>query len=163
MCVEGSVSDHLLDGLNARDGLFREREPERHSARQSALQVDRTAAHSLDDAGLGEWTSTQTCEDDALFWTGILEDAEDLDLELFDSITLEDGPANPVHTSPDVFQWEKALGGQFAATAQDREENHRQSKKPTEARRSGVLTHIKHCCPSWFGETLAGELLPLLH
>jgi hypothetical protein len=65
----------------------------------------------LQNAGLREGTAAQAGEDDGLPWTEILEDAEDLDLEVFNAVALEDGLSDAAKARADILDWEKILTG----------------------------------------------------
>jgi hypothetical protein len=106
---KSSVGQHGFDWLNAGNGLLRERKAERDRAQQFAVDVNRAAAHTLQNAGFGERTAAQTGQDNGLLWAEILEHAEDFDLELFDAVTLEDSPADAMETGMHVFEWEELL------------------------------------------------------
>jgi hypothetical protein len=106
---KSSIGQHGFDGLNAGDGLFGERETERDSAEQFAVDIDRAAAHALQNAGLGQWPAAEPGQNDGLLWAQILEHAEDFDLELFDAVTLEDSPADAMEPGANVLEWEEVL------------------------------------------------------
>ena len=99
--------DHGLDWLDASDGLLGEGEAESDSAEQFSIDINRAAAHTLQNAGFSERATAQAGEDDGLPWAEILEDTEDLDLEVFDSITLEDGFADSSKAGADILDWEE--------------------------------------------------------
>jgi hypothetical protein len=103
------IGNHLFDGLDAGNGLFREGKAERDRSQQFSIYINWATAHSLHDAGLFEGTAGELGEDDGLLWSEVFEDTEDLDLELFDPIAVEDGSPDPVLAGADVFQLEKAL------------------------------------------------------
>ena len=103
------VGDHLLNRLNAGNRLLRERKTERDRSQQFAINIDGATAHSLHDAGLFEGTAGALGEDNSLLWREVFEDTEDLDLELFDPISMENGTPDPVLAGSDVFELEKAL------------------------------------------------------
>jgi len=103
------IGNHLLNGLDASNGLFREGKAERNRSQQFAVYVDRAATHSLHDAGLFEGTAGELGEDDGLLWSEVFEDTEDLDLELFNPIAMEDGTPDPALAGADIFELEKAL------------------------------------------------------
>src|SRR6476469_10191968 len=103
------IGDHLLDRLYAGNRLFGEGEAKRDRSQQFAIDINRAATHSLHDAGLFEGTTGELGEDDGLLWSEVFEDTEDLDLELFDPISVENRTADPVLAGTDVFQLEKAL------------------------------------------------------
>lgn len=107
--TEAGAADHGLNWLDARDGLFGEGEAEGNGSEQLAVDIHRAAAHTLENAGLSKRTTAQSGEDDGLPWSEILEDTEDLNLEVFDSITLEDSFADSSKSGADVLDWEKIL------------------------------------------------------
>jgi hypothetical protein len=109
--AESGVLDHGLDWLDASDGFLREGETEGDSAEQFTVDIDRATAHALQNAGFCQRTAAQAGEDDGLPWTEILEDSEDLDLEVFNSITLEDRFADAAKSGADILDWEKILTG----------------------------------------------------
>jgi len=109
--IERGTPNHGLDWLDARDGLFGEGESEGHGPQQFALDIDRAATHTLQNAGLGQRSATQARQNDGLPWSEILEDPEDLDLEVFDSIALENGSTDPSKAWTDLLDWEKLLIG----------------------------------------------------
>jgi hypothetical protein len=106
---KSSVGKHSLNGLDACYGLFGEREAEGDGPEQLTVDVDGATAHTLENAGLGQWTAAEPGEDDSLLWTQILEHAEDFDLELFDAVTLKDSPADASETGAHVLEWEEVL------------------------------------------------------
>jgi hypothetical protein len=107
--AKGGAVEHGLNWLDARDGLFGEGESEGDGTEQFPADIHRAAGHTLQDAGFGKWSATESSKDDGLPWSEILEDSEDLDLEIFDSITLEDSSADPSKARADVLDWEKIL------------------------------------------------------
>jgi len=106
---KSSVGEHGFNGLDAGYGLFGERKAEGDGPEQLAVDVDRAAAHALENAGLGQWPAAEPGEDDGLLWAEILEHAEDFDLELFDAVALKDGPADAMETGSHVLEWEEVL------------------------------------------------------
>jgi hypothetical protein len=110
------IGDHLLNRLYAGDGLFSEREAKRDGSEQFAIDINRAAAHSLHDAGLFEGPAGELGEDDGLLWSEVFEDTEDLDLELFDPISAEDGTPDTMLAGSNVFQLEKALSESHSRT-----------------------------------------------
>ena len=73
--------------------------------------VNGTPAHPLQNAGLGQRSAAQSRQNDGLPWSEILEDSEDLDLEFFDPIPVEDRFTDPAQSRADVLDWEKVLTG----------------------------------------------------
>jgi hypothetical protein len=106
---KSGVGEHGFDGLDARYGLFGERKAEGDGPEQLTVDINRAAAHALENAGFGQWAAAEPGEDDGLLWTQILEHAEDFDLELFDAVALEDGPADAAETGTHVLEWEEVL------------------------------------------------------
>jgi hypothetical protein len=111
---KSGIGEHGFDGLDARYGLFGEGEAEGDGPEQLAVNVDRAAAHALENAGLGQWAAAEPGENDGLLWAEILEHAEDFDLELFDAVALEDGAADAAETGPHVLEWEEVLSASQA-------------------------------------------------
>ena len=101
---ERRVRDHLFNRLNARDRLLRKRETESNCTEQLAINVNWAPAHSLHDASLFERPAAQSSQYDALLRREIFKYAEDLDLEIFDAIVMEDSAANAMHARPDVLK-----------------------------------------------------------
>jgi hypothetical protein len=64
----------------------------------------------LKNAGFSQRTAAKPGKDDGLPWTEIMEDTEDLDLEVFNSVSLEDGFPDAAHPRLDVPEWEELLG-----------------------------------------------------
>ena len=106
---ESGIRDHGVDGLDAGDWLFGESEAEGNSAQQFPIDIHRAAAHALQNSGFGKRTATEAGDDDGLFGAEILEYAEDLDLELFNSVPLKNSPADSMQSGVDVLEWEKLL------------------------------------------------------
>jgi hypothetical protein len=103
------IGNHLFNRLNARDRLLRKREPEGNRAEQLAVNVHGTSAHPLQDASLLERAATQASQYDALFRSEIFKYSEDLDLEIFDAIVMEDSAAHAAHAWLDVLEPEEVL------------------------------------------------------
>lgn len=106
---ESGIGEHGFDGLNASYRLFGERKAEGDGAKQFAVDIDWTAAHALQNASFGQRAPAEPGEDDGLLWTKILEHTEDFDLELFDAVALEDGPADAPETGVHILEWEEVL------------------------------------------------------
>jgi hypothetical protein len=111
---KSGVGEHGFNGLDASYGLFGERKAEGDRPEQFPVDVDRAATHALENASLGQWPAAEPGEHDGLLWAEILEHAEDFDLELFDSIALEDGPADAAETGTHVLEWEEVLSASQA-------------------------------------------------
>jgi hypothetical protein len=109
--AQSRVPNHGLDRLDARDGLFGEGESESDSAEEFAVDIHRTAAHTLQNAGLSQSSAAQAGQDDGLPWSEILEDSEDLDLEIFDAISFEDRFSDSSQSRTDIADWEEILMG----------------------------------------------------
>ena len=90
---EGRIRDHLFNGLDSGNGLLGERKAESYRAQEFSVNIDGATAHSLHDASLFEWTAAEFGEDNDLLWSEVFKDTEDLDLELFDAITVKYGTA----------------------------------------------------------------------
>lgn len=108
---EARAGNHVLDGPDPGNRLFRERKSERYGAEQFTVDIHGTAAHALQYTGFGERAATQARENDRLFWIDILQDSEDLDLELIDMASLEDGAANAAEAWVNFFEGEEPLPG----------------------------------------------------
>lgn len=106
---KASLGSHRLDGLNAGNGLFRERKAERNCTQEFAVDINRASAHTLQHSGFGERPSAEAREDDCLFWRDVFKDTEDLDLELFDAAALEHGTANAAEAWVNFFEGEEPL------------------------------------------------------
>ena len=144
---EAGAGDHLLDGLNSGNGLLGERETQSNSSEQLAINVDRASAHALGDACLGEGTTTEAGKNDRLLWTGIRQDAEDLNLEFFDFSSAENSAAYAVHAGKHVLKGKEGL-----SRSQKRGNTECQPDSQTEhwefQPRFRTLTHISYCGPS---------------
>lgn len=103
------AGDHGLDGPDAGDRLFREWKPERYCSQEFAVDINRTAAHALEHSGFGQRPAAEAGEDDRLLWRDIFKDTEDLDLELFDAVALEDGAPDAAEAWVDFFEGEEVL------------------------------------------------------
>ena len=106
---KGGIREHGFNGLDAGDRFFGKWEPESDGAEQFTANIDRAAAHPLQNTGFGQWTPAEPGQNDGLLWTQILEHTEDFDLELFDAVTLEDGPAYAAETGAHILEWEEVL------------------------------------------------------
>jgi hypothetical protein len=111
---KSGIAEHGFNGLDARYGLFGERKAESDGPEQFAVNIDRAAAHALENAGFGQWAAAKPGEDDSLLWAEILEHTEDFDLELFDAVALEDGPADAAEAGTHVLEWEEVLSARQA-------------------------------------------------
>jgi hypothetical protein len=107
---KGGVGEHTFDWLNAGDGLFSEGEAERDGAEQFTIDINWAATHTLQNAGFSQRTAAKAGKDDGLPWTEIMQDTEDLDLEVFNAVSLEDGFADAMQPRLDVPEWEELLG-----------------------------------------------------
>lgn len=152
---EMGICDHLLDRLDTSNRLLGVRKTQRNRAHQFAVDVHRASAHSLHDSSSLQRPTGQSSQNDGLLWSDVLEHTEDFDLELFDAVPLEDGPADTVHSGTDIAKWEKTLCGsdpsaQYEKTKQRSERGPRQNEsaeKYFRPRRGGDLMHISHCLP----------------
>jgi len=102
--LDARIADHRLDRLDSRDGFLRKREPERDGAEKLTVDVHGAAAHSLNHPGFPKPAAAEARENHALSGPEILENAEDFDLELFDSIALENGTADAAEAGTDIFE-----------------------------------------------------------
>ncbi len=130
---ESAILNHLLDRLNAGDGFFREREAKGDCTEKLAIDINRAAAHALDHAGLGQRAAAELGENDALFWSSILEDAEDLDLEIFDSVALEDSFSDAMLPGADILERKEGLSSRGSRSKQDWAEQGGQGKEKVSA------------------------------
>lgn len=151
---EMGISDHLLDRLDTGNSLLGVRKSQRNRARQLAVNVNRASAHSLHHSSSLQRSAGQPRQNDGLPWSDVLEYAEDFDLELFDALPLEDGPADSTQSGVDIAKGEKTLAGGTAAGAQRKKNNQRRGESPQRnesinqyfrPRRGGDLSHIGHC------------------
>lgn len=106
---KSGISEHGLDGLDAGNWLFGKGKTESDSAEQFAANIDRAAAHALQNASFGQWPPAEPGQNDSLLWTQILEHAEDFDLEFFNAVALEDGPADAPEAGMHILEWEELL------------------------------------------------------
>ena len=81
---DGGGPQHGLDGADAGDGVFGEREGHGDGADEFAVDVDRAAAHALHDAGMFERSAGEAGEDEGFLGADIFEHAEDFDLKILD-------------------------------------------------------------------------------
>jgi hypothetical protein len=122
---------HLVNRRDAGNRFLRERtERVRHGANQSAVDVDRAAAHAGDDAGVRERPAFELGQDQVPVRADyIFEYADDVRLELLDVGAVEDGPADADHAGPDLV--DPHLGGgsrrQRRHADQDREQGKREA------------------------------------
>ena len=103
--VEGRGVRHLRNRRNAGDRLFREAAQRiRDGADQFAVDVDGTAAHPGDDAGVRERSAFEFGEYEvAMRPDDVLEHADDVDLEFLDPSPIEDRSADADHSGPDLI------------------------------------------------------------
>ena len=97
---------HVGDRRDAGDRLLGERaEAIGDRADQLAIDVDRAAAHARDDARVLHLVTVQPGDDHVLLGSdGVLQDAEDLDVELLESVPFEHGPGRALHPRTDLFE-----------------------------------------------------------
>ena len=84
---------------------------ERHRAHQASININRAAAHALHDAGFGQRPARKPRQDDGLAGPHVFEHTQDLHLEFFDFIALEDSFADGVLAGADIAQagrWQSA-------------------------------------------------------
>lgn len=142
------LSDHLLDRLDTGDRFLGVRESKRNRTGQLAVDINGTSAHSLHHASTLQRSSAEPRQDDGLLWSDILEYAEDFDLELFDVLPVEDGPAEAVHTGANIAEREKPFGAGGTGKKREQQQDHRSGqslKRYFAPRTEGGLTHVSHC------------------
>jgi hypothetical protein len=149
---ETAIFDHLLDGLNSGYRFLGKSEAQGYRAQEFPVNEYGATAHSLDDPSFGKRAAAEFRQNDALLWTGVLEDSEDLDLELFNAIPLENSASDAVQTRPDVLEREKSLSTDRRRSQQPGNRNQRQKFRP---RTGQGLTHVSYCYPYWFETVLA--------
>ncbi len=150
---EAGVGDHLLDRLDAGDGLFGEGEAEGNCSEEFPVYIHRASAHALHDAGLSERAAAEPGDDDRLFGREVFEDSEDLDVEVFDLIPVEDSTADAVLPWADVMKGEQLLRTGWASESEAVKSSAEQgSGKPFKPRWIGRLTHISHCSADWLAD-----------
>ena len=97
--------DHLVDGCDAADRYLGVRPSIGHGADQTAVDVDRAAAHALDDSGLFQRSAGQPGQDQVLARPqSVALNSEDFDLEGVDGGSLEDGLAHAAHAAAKVIR-----------------------------------------------------------
>ena len=112
---------HLLNGANTADGVFGEGKRHGDRAHQPAADIDRAAAHALHDPGMFERPAGEPRQDQGLLGPGVIEHAQDFDLEFVDLVAGKHRPADPAHPRLDVFQREEAgLRGNRGGQREDR-------------------------------------------
>ncbi len=116
--VKGGIGDHLLDGLDAGDGLFGESEGEGEGSEQLAVDIDGTSAHAFHNAGFGERAAAEPGQNDGLFGRDIVHDAENFYLELFNAIAMKDGTADAFQAGADILEREEGDGAEPWASAE---------------------------------------------
>ena len=100
--------DHLLDRSDAGDRLLGKGKGPRYGADQLAIDINRAATHSGDHAGLFKRTAGKPRQDQVLLGgNGVLEDAENLDLELINPVAFEDGAAHSLQSRVDLVERKK--------------------------------------------------------
>ena len=157
-CCGAGLSDHLLDRLDAGDRLLGIGKTQRNRSGQLAVDVNGAAAHALQDADLLEGAAAESRQDNGLLWGDVWEHAEDLDLELFDAVPLENRSPDAVHPRTNIPEGEELLSLAVDEARMDETEiNHRrddQVPKMYFVARSGAgsgtrsgngLTHVSDC------------------
>ena len=108
----GNVADfkHLLDGGDAGDGFFGElADAVGERAGQLTVDIDRTAAHAFDDAGVFGLVAAEPGEDEVLAGTtSAAQDAENFNLHGFGSGALKDGPGRAGHAGANLAERKEA-------------------------------------------------------
>jgi len=128
--------EHLGDRRDPRDGLLAEGEGIRHGAHELAVDEDRAAAHARDDAGLSQGPAFQPGQDHALLRAdGVVEHAQDPNVELVDPGPFEDRSTGALHSGADVIDAQQ-LACPCARTRQGEREN--DAREP-------AMTHTRPC------------------
>ena len=104
-------AQHLLNGPDARNRLFSERERQRHGAYQPALNIHRAAAHALHYARFGQRLAGQPCQDDRLLRPEVLQDPQYLYIKLFNAVSGENSLARSVLAGAHILQWKHGYFG----------------------------------------------------
>jgi len=117
--------EHFLDRPDAGDGFLRESETHGDRANEFAVDVNRAAAHSLEDAGLGQRPAGKLRQDDGLLRPDVFENAENLDLEFINAIARKNSLPDALHAGPDVLQREdRGLRAQNSRQQETAKETH---------------------------------------
>jgi hypothetical protein len=154
LTTDSGVGNHRFNWLDSSNWLFGERESESDSAEQLSVYVNRTTTHALHDPSLLEWSTAEPGEDDALLWREVFEDTEDLDLELFDLISTENGAADTALTGTDIFERKERLSEDRQREHDEQGEEAAREPSAFKSRPGGQLTHISHCSEGWFAIAL---------
>ena len=110
--------DHFLERSDAADGILGEGEGIRHGAEEPPVHVDRTAAHPLHDARVGEGAAGQVGEHDAAARHRAVQHPDDLHPEALDFLAGEDGAALADHSRPHFLErQDRGLGGGLECSA----------------------------------------------
>ncbi len=102
---------HVLDGSDAGEGfLGKNAELQGKRSGKLSFEVDGTAAHSRDHAGMFDFRALEFHEDDGLFGSQeIGEDADDFEVELFDLVAGKDRVGIPFHAGLDLIERKNVL------------------------------------------------------
>ena len=149
---ESGRGEHLFNRLNSSYGFLRVGESESDSSHEFAIDIDRASAHTLQDAGLGQRTSAQSGQNDGLIWGGVLEDAEDLDIELFDAVALEDSAADAMLPWMHIPERENSLGTDWTEYQKAENNGREHPERASTPRIMKNLTHISYCSARWLAE-----------
>ena len=118
--AEGNIADleHLLDGCDAGDWFLGElANAIRERACQFAVNVDGTAAHAFDDAGVLGLVAVKPSKDEVLARAAsAAQNAEDFHLHGFGSRSLKDGPGGAGHAGANLAERKEAGIGRWAET-----------------------------------------------
>src|SRR6185437_12087506 len=107
-CVDGADLEHLGNRGHAGDRLLREfPDSERNRARELAVEIDRAAAHSGNNAGVLGLGPTQADKNNvALRSIGVLQHTQNLDWHWFRLSALKNGIGDTMHSGLDLGQRE---------------------------------------------------------
>ncbi len=137
-CLECGCVDHFSDRRDAGNRLFR-KGAERVGNRADELTVDihRASAHAGDDTRVCEWSTFELCEDEIAFWSDdVAQDADDMDLELFNFVALPDGVSGRDGSGLDLVQ--RVIGW----SGRQRHNEQRQARREGEKKSLHVVESI---------------------
>jgi hypothetical protein len=158
VATEVGVSDHLLDGLNPGDSLLRKRKAKRDGAYQFSVNVNRAAAHPLQNTCLVQRPPAELRQDNCLLGPDVLDYTEDFDLEFFDSVALENCASDTVQSAANILQRKKVLSSRDdhrSGNYQSRNSQHavRDFERTSQPHSNHILMHNSDCPARWL-ETL---------
>ena len=143
---QGRFFGHLVDRRDAGDRFLREAaEGVGDGADEAAVDVDRAAAHSGDDAGLGERSAFEPRQNHVPARAhDVFDDADDVGAEFFDAGAGENGVANAHHAGPDLGDRHERCGRVHPVA--DRRQQAQNQQDDGSARRHGVHSVIEEKC-----------------